>query len=55
MHTLLAYLNSVHFEPACWCLPPFVRTARTQMCAPVKDPIYICLKRVGLTAGGIET
>ena len=25
------------------------------MCAHVKDPISICCKRVGLTAGGMET
>ena len=35
--------------------PPCVCTARTHMCAHVKDTISICRKRVGLTAGGIET
>ena len=29
--------------------------ARTQICAHVKDPLSICRKRVGLTAGGILT
>ena len=39
----------------CFCaLSPFVCTARTQMCAHVKDPIPICRKWVGLTAGDIE-
>ena len=28
--------------------------ARTQICAHVKDPIPVCYKRVGLTAGGME-
>ena len=38
------------------CLtPPFECTARTQICARVKDPIYICRKRVGLAADGIGT
>ena len=35
--------------------PPFVFTARTQICEHVKDPISICRKRVDLTAGGMET
>ena len=35
--------------------PPFVCAARTQICVHVKDPISICRKRVGLTAGGMET
>ena len=35
--------------------PPFVCTARTQMCAHVKDAVSICRKRVGLTADGMET
>ena len=35
--------------------PPFVCAARTQICAHVNDPISICRKRVGLTAGGMET
>ena len=40
----------------CLCrLTPFVCTARTQKCAHVKDPISICCKRVGLTAGGMVT
>ena len=26
-----------------------------QFCAHVKDPISICRKRIGLTAGGIDT
>ena len=30
-------------------------TARTHICAHVKDPISICRKRVGLTAGGMKT
>ena len=34
---------------------PFVCTAHTHMCAHVTVPISICRKRVGLTAGGIET
>ena len=43
----------------CLCLTPqpptpFVCTARTQICAYVKDPIFICRKRVGFTAGGME-
>ena len=33
--------------------PPFVCTACTQMCVHVKDPISICRKRVGFTAGGM--
>ena len=33
----------------------FVCTARTQMCAHVKDPISISRKRLGLTAGSMET
>ena len=35
--------------------PSFVCTTRTQMCAHVKDLISICRKRVGITAGGMET
>ena len=31
-----------------------MRTARTQICAHVKDPIYICRKRIGFAAGGME-
>ena len=34
--------------------PPFVCTARTQICAHVKDPISICRKRIGITAAGME-
>ena len=34
---------------------PFVRTARTQICAHVKDHMCICRKREGLAAGGIKT
>ena len=30
-------------------------TTRTQICAHIKDPISICRKRIGLTAGGMET
>ena len=30
-------------------------TARTQMCAHSKDPVSICRKRTGLTAGDMET
>ena len=37
----------------CLCLTPL--HAHTQICAPVKDPISICRKRVGLTAGDLET
>ena len=37
--------------PLCVC----VRTARTQIYAHVKDPISICYKRLGLTAGGMKT
>ena len=33
----------------------YICTARTENRARVKDPIYICLKSVGLTAGGIVT
>ena len=29
--------------------------ARTHICAHVKDPVSICCKRVGLTAGGVRT
>ena len=53
---------SVPTSPAlmqtCLCLtppPPFVCTARTQICAQFKDPISICRKSVGLTASGTET
>ena len=35
--------------------PSFMCTARTQICAHVKNPISICRKRVGITAGGMET
>ena len=35
--------------------PPFVCAARTQICVHVKHPISICRKRVGITAGGMET
>ena len=35
--------------PSCQC------TARTHICAHVKDLISICRKRVGLAAGGMET
>ena len=38
-----------------WSPRPFVCTARTQICVHVKDPISICHKRVGSTAGGMET
>ena len=38
----------------CLCLTP-PSMACTQICANVKDPMYICLKRVGITAGGMET
>ena len=34
---------------------PFMCTVHTQMCAHAKDSISICHKRVGLTAGGMET
>ena len=33
----------------------FVCTAHTQICAHFKDPVSICHKRVGLTAGGMVT
>ena len=41
----------------CLCLTPLCvyGTIRTQICERVKDPISICRKRVGLTAGGMET
>ena len=46
--------SQLWYRPACvWLL--FACTARTQICAHVKDPISICRKRIGLTAGGIET
>ena len=35
--------------------PAFVCTARTEISAHVKDPIFICRKSVDLTAGGMET
>ena len=35
--------------------PSFVCTARTHICAHVKDPTSICRKRVGFTAGGMVT
>ena len=35
--------------------PPFVHMARTRIFAHVKDLISICCKRVGLTAGEMET
>ena len=35
--------------------PPFVCMARNQTCAHIKDPVPICRKRVGLTAGGMVT
>ena len=35
--------------------PPFVCTGRTQMCSQVSDPIFICRKRVGFTAGCTKT
>ena len=39
--------ESTHVQ-TCLCLTAgFVCTARTQMCAHVKDPISICRKRVG--------
>ena len=34
---------------------PFAGTARTHICAHVNDPISICRKRAGLTAGGMVT
>ena len=49
------FLCSSESTLVCTRQASFVCTARTQMCAHVKDPIYICRKRVGLTAGGIET
>ena len=45
----------------CLCLTPpplsplFICTERTHMCAHLKDPISVCRKRVGLTAGRMET
>ena len=35
--------------------PPSCVTARSQICAHVKDPRSICRKRAGLTSGGMET
>ena len=34
---------------------PFVCTARIQICARVEAPVCTCRKRLGLTAGGMET
>ena len=33
--------------------PPFLCTAHTQICEHIKDPMDMCRKRVGLTAGGV--
>ena len=35
--------------------PYFACTACTKICGHVKDPIFICCKRVGLTDSGMET
>ena len=49
-------VNSVLFVHALACAwPPFVLSARTLNCGHVKDPISICRKRVGFTAGGMKT
>ena len=51
------FKNPSESSPVQTCLqvpdPPFMCTARTQMCGHVKDPISICRKRIGLTAVGI--
>ena len=59
---LLGQGEENHFSPSestlvqtCLCLNPFLCTARTQICAHVKDPISIFRKRLGLTASGMET
>ena len=40
----------------CVCLTPLrVYSTHQNICAHVKDPISICRKRVGLTAGGMKT
>ena len=44
------FLFGSTFVQTCLCLTPFfVCMARIQSCAHVKDPVFICRKRVGLS------